>query len=401
MNWHKRVNRQWLLTGAGLLSAALIGFAAAHYTDRGPPPASGVESHEVAAEAHSEEGESHEKGRAEAGGFVRISSRDAAAAGVSTVSVSRGGGGEFALSGQAAAAPDARAAVAAAIGGSIERVMVAPGSRVARGSPLVVIRSAEGAVVRADADAARADAAAAAAAFAREDRLLRAGVVARQDWEAARATSLKAHAAARAAQARIGASGSPGVLGIATIRSPINGVVTALQVSPGGFIAQGGVVAEVSDPRRVELVFNLPAAAAQRIQPGMQLRTRLPDGSEGGAVVTAVAPAAPGSSVAAVVRARPIGPLPVLGAPVSARAISDVSGAITVPDEAVQTLDGRSVVFVQEPNGFRARPVVAGRSANGSTEILSGLRGDERVVGRGAFLLKAELTKASGEEEEE
>jgi cobalt-zinc-cadmium efflux system membrane fusion protein len=79
---------------------------------------------------------------------------------------------------------------------------------------------------------------------------------------------------------------------------------------------------------------------------------------------------------------------------------AETAGAIIVPSEAVQTVGGRPVVFVVEPGGFRARPVTPGRVAAGSTEILRGLAGTERVAGKGAFLLKAELGKGEAGHED-
>ena len=75
----------------------------------------------------------------------------------------------------------------------------------------------------------------------------------------------------------------------------------------------------------------------------------------------------------------------------------EAAGGLTVPTEAIQTVDGASVVFVQVPNGFQARPVLVGRQAGGRTEILRGLDGSERVAGANAFLLKAELAKGEAE----
>jgi cobalt-zinc-cadmium efflux system membrane fusion protein len=75
-------------------------------------------------------------------------------------------------------------------------------------------------------------------------------------------------------------------------------------------------------------------------------------------------------------------------------------GAIIVPSEAVQTVEGRPVVFVVEAAGFHAKPVTPGRVAAGSTEILRGLTGSERIAGKGAFLLKAELGKGEAGHED-
>ncbi|HWW24608.1 MAG TPA: efflux RND transporter periplasmic adaptor subunit, partial [Caulobacter sp.] len=91
-----------------------------------------------------------------------------------------------------------------------------------------------------------------------------------------------------------------------------------------------------------------------------------------------------------------------VGSVVSARVMTgaEADGAIIVPSEAVQTVEGRPVVFVVEPGGFRTRPVTPGRGAAGSTEILRGLTGTERVAGKGAFLLKAELGKGEAGHED-
>ncbi|MGY6401142.1 HlyD family efflux transporter periplasmic adaptor subunit, partial [Vibrio parahaemolyticus] len=88
------------------------------------------------------------------------------------------------------------------------------------------------------------------------------GVVARQEVETSRAQSLSAEASARAARARASAAGSPNASGRLSVTSPISGVVTSVQVGPGVFVAQGGVVAEVTNPARIELVFNAPPALA-------------------------------------------------------------------------------------------------------------------------------------------
>ncbi len=413
-----KIERKTLLIGgAAVLIALGAGFGIARTTaDHSDAPAAAGGAHQegehAEGEGHGEGEEPAEEGAAEEG-FVALTAERARAAGVIPVSLQRGGGQELRLAGRVEPAPSARAVVAAPVGGVIERVFVAPGSPVRAGSPLAAVRSAEGAVIRAETsvvrsqvDSARATEQAAAAAFTREERLLREGVVSRQSWEAARAALLQAQAQtrsaaaqARAADARVTASGSPGASGQATIRSPIAGVVTSVAAAPGGYLAQGAQVAEVSNPGLSELVFNVPAAVAGRIQPGLRLVARGPDGREYPAVVVGVAPDAVEASGAAVVRARPTGAVPPAGSPLSASVVVDASGGFTVPADAIQTLDGGSVLFVQEATGYRVRPVTPGRTADGRTEIVSGLNGNERVAGPGAFLLKAELARGEAEHE--
>ena len=113
------------------------------------------------------------------------------------------------------------------------------------------------------------------------------------------------------------------------------------------------------------------------------------------AVVTGVAAGAGAESGATVIRARPTGAtLPPAGSAVTGAIVTgEAAGGLTVPTEAIQTVDGASVVFIQVPNGFQLRPVLVGRQAGGRTEILRGLDEGERIAAANAFLLKAELAK--------
>jgi cobalt-zinc-cadmium efflux system membrane fusion protein len=77
---------------------------------------------------------------------------------------------------------------------------------------------------------------------------------------------------------------------------------------------------------------------------------------------------------------------------------SAASGFV-VPEEAVQNIEGRNVVFVRTATGFKLRPVVAGSRGAGKVSILSGLNAGESIATVNAFFLKAELMKGSGEDE--
>jgi membrane fusion protein, heavy metal efflux system len=69
---------------------------------------------------------------------------------------------------------------------------------------------------------------------------------------------------------------------------------------------------------------------------------------------------------------------------------------LAAPDDAVQTIDGESVVFVREaPDTFSLRPVQIGDRLGANRAILRGLEGNETIVVAGAFTLKAELLKGT------
>ncbi|WP_231868748.1 efflux RND transporter periplasmic adaptor subunit [Brevundimonas sp. GW460-12-10-14-LB2] len=286
----------WLMTGAAVVIALGAGFGAARILDRPPTEA----EHAEAGHAEDEPGEA---------AFVALTPQEAARAGVSIVAVQRGGGAELKLPGRVAFAPGAEAAVDAPLGGAVVRVHVGLGDRVAAGSPLITVRSPDGAASRADADAAGATVQAARAAERRDRTLFEQGWVSQARLDVTAAETRRAEAQHRAARARVGAFGAPGADGLTVVRSPIAGVVTRLSASPGQVLHEEALqVAAVADPGRVELVFEAPPAAAAILKVGDRLESTVAGSRVMSGVVVAIAPANANGVV--VVRARPVGETP-------------------------------------------------------------------------------------------
>ncbi len=73
---------------------------------------------------------------------------------------------------------------------------------------------------------------------------------------------------------------------------------------------------------------------------------------------------------------------------------ADAPAVLAVPEDAVQDLDGKKVLFIAEKaNEFAARQVQLGRAAQGKVEILSGVQEGERYAIKGSFILKSEVKK--------
>lgn len=66
-----------------------------------------------------------------------------------------------------------------------------------------------------------------------------------------------------------------------------------------------------------------------------------------------------------------------------------------VPEEAIQTMKGQSVVFVEgsSPGRFEKRVVTLGVRQSGFVEITKGIRIDERIVVKGSFVLKSHMLR--------
>ena len=379
-------DRRRLLGGAAaLLLAAAGGFGLARWTlpAAGAPPAES----EASADPHADEGEAL---------HVPLSAEEAERLGIVIDSPTRAAGELATLPGRVILSPGAEAAVDAPVAGVVVAVRVGPGDRVARGAELATIRSAEGAASRSEVDAAEAGAIAARAAERRDRALFADGWIAASRLEVTVAEARRAEAELRAARARAQTYGAPDSDGLLQIRTPIAGVVTAVSVAPGQVLHEEALqVASVSDARQVELAFQAPPQYAHRIGVGDRLSATAPGGRTLSAVVTAVAPA--DSAGVALIRARSDEGLPPVGAVMSARLTSGTGGVLSVPQDALQTLDGAPSVFVFDGDGFSARPVTPGARSGGRVEIVSGLRGHERIAARNAFLLKAQLGRGDVE----
>jgi len=77
-----------------------------------------------------------------------------------------------------------------------------------------------------------------------------------------------------------------------------------------------------------------------------------------------------------------------------------VTNAIVMPQAALQDFNGQAVVFVDLGDGkYVVRPVRTGRVQGASVEVLEGLVAGDRVVSRGAYVLKSQMFKSSLAEE--
>ena len=62
---------------------------------------------------------------------------------------------------------------------------------------------------------------------------------------------------------------------------------------------------------------------------------------------------------------------------------------LVIPKQAVQNIEGKDVVFIVDDHGFKALPIVIGRSDRTQVEVISGLKKGTQYVTKGAFELKA------------
>ena len=73
--------------------------------------------------------------------------------------------------------------------------------------------------------------------------------------------------------------------------------------------------------------------------------------------------------------------------------LKNVDVRVAAPQTAIQSIDGKAVVFVKTKEGFGPRPVKQGRTDGSLVEIIEGLNPGEEFVAKNGFTLKAELGK--------
>ena len=78
-------------------------------------------------------------------------------------------------------------------------------------------------------------------------------------------------------------------------------------------------------------------------------------------------------------------------------AVAEFDVPLAVHNEAIQTVEGRTKVFVQEGERFEAREVELGRTDGEFSEVLSGLKAGDHYAVKNSFILKAELGKSEAE----
>ena len=187
------------------------------------------------------------------------------------------------------------------------------------------------------------------------------------------------------------------------ITSPINGTVLDRKANPGEAVNSDTVLMRIADLSTAWVEFAVFNRDLGHVRPGMPVHITAADGQAlGEARLDYVAPSGDAGNQSVVARATVENAknawIPgqfVTGDVV----ISEVRAPVGVLPSALQTFNGKPVIFVQGVNGFEARSVGVGRKSRDAVEIINGLRAGERYAAANSYLVKADLLKGEAEEE--
>lgn len=351
--------------------------------------------------ANDEESEQSEKAETPEG-IILIDEKQIEASSIEIEAVQLGAASELVFPATVASSPNAVARIDARASGVVRSVNKTLGDYVKRGETIARIESADAAGLASQVAAAHARVNELSVYYNRERRLFEAKVTARQDLEAAQANLQVARSELSRAQAAAGAAGISGDGRSLAVTSPISGQITSAPVMLGSYVSAGDELFQIVNGNGLQVQVALPAADAVRIKQGDEASLELGGGGQIGGRVRSVTPALDPESRSATAIITLAGAVPGLQPGAFLQARIRPSGetnaeAISVPEAAVQTIEGREVVFVRTPNGFQATPVVTGSRSGGRLLIESGLKEGQKIATVNAFLLKAELGKEEAE----
>lgn len=181
-----------------------------------------------------------------------------------------------------------------------------------------------------------------------------------------------------------------------SVVTPISGVVLERQTNIGDVTGEAPLFV-VGDLTRLQAELNVVPRDVGRVSAGQAVIITALDGSAPTqARLASVLPTADSHSQTLIARA----PITVSGASglrpgMAIRAnvvLASQDAAVVVPVDAVQTFEGRTVVFVRvSEDTYEPRDVTVGRASRDSVEITAGLTAGESYVSQNAFLIKSQL----------
>lgn len=307
---------------------------------------------------------------------------------------------EIPSTGTVTASPGSEAVILSRASGNVTRINRQLGDSVKAGDVLAQVDSLEAATMSADRNTTLARAELARKTYAREKSLFDQGVAPRQDVDTAQAALAVAEAEARRATVVARAANlSKDGTSIAVV-SPIAGKVALQSATLGGFVQQQTELFRVAGNGKPQVAASAAAVDVSRIIVGGRATIVPASGTPVEATVRSVAPTVSGATRAAVVLLTPVSSdtALVVGEGVQVRLHLKNSGnGLVVPEDAVQSIDGRDVLFVRTSDGFRPTRVLVGARSGGMAQIVDGIKAGEQVATRNAFLIKADMIKAAKE----
>jgi len=289
------------------------------------------------------------------------------------------------------------------VSGPVSRVVVVPGQKVQKGEPMLYVASPDYSQLRTNYLKAKDAYALAQKAYARARDLYEHKAIAEQNLEQAQSAEVQASGDLASSQAALKVMGitDPDALVQAPpsfevpVRAPINGEVVEQDVSAGQLIQPGTTQCfMISDIGSVWVLVNIYQKDLPQVRVGDAVTIQTdtyPEVFHGR--IAYVAPSLDPNTRTLQARIETNNPGEKLKKDMYVVATVNagtIPNAIALPDAAVlrDTENQPFVYAAAAANQFGRRSVTLGESLNGQTEITSGLKAGDQVIGNGSLFLQ-------------
>ena len=315
------------------------------------------------------------------------------------------------LPGEVALNADAVSHVTPRVGGTVREVKKALGDPVNKGDVLAILDSREYAEMQREVLAAKERLALAEANFKRQEALWQEKISAEKDYLAAKQALAEAKIEYRSASQKLAAGAGPSAHGGSlTLSSPLSGTVIEKHAVVGEVLKDDSLAFVVADLSKIWVNVSVYARDLPKVRVGQGALVRA-EGVEHTVTgridyVDRVVGEQTRSATARIVLENP-GAVWRPGLFATADVVlEEIDAKVVVSHEAVQTVEGKPVVFVRDGDTFEARPVRLGKKGmppegrrEAVVEIEGGLGPGEKYVSNNSFVLKAELGKGEASHE--
>jgi cobalt-zinc-cadmium efflux system membrane fusion protein len=192
-------------------------------------------------------------------------------------------------------------------------------------------------------------------------------------------------------------------LQIYPVKSPINGVILARNTNVGD-VAGEQPLFTVANVSNVWAEFHVFPRDIDRIKNGQIVRVTSFEGKHtGDAPIIVVSPIAEASSQTIVARVTLPNEEGLWHSGMTVRGdvrVSEKQVPLAVKASAIQRMEGKSVVFIQDGDRYSMRPIKTGAIDPDWVEVVDGLKEGEVYVSENSFLIKADIGKAGAKDED-
>jgi cobalt-zinc-cadmium efflux system membrane fusion protein len=289
------------------------------------------------------------------------------------------------------------------VSGPISRIVVVPGQKVKQGQPMLYVASPDYSQLRTNYLKARDNDALAQKSYARAQDLYQHKAIAEQALEQAESAQVQASGDLASAQAALKVMGvtDPEALVKAPpsfevpVKAPIGGEVVEQDVAAGQLMQTGATQCfMISDTSTVWVLVNVYQKDLPYVRTGDQVSIQTdsyPDVFHGKIAYVAASLDPSTRTLQARIETNNPGEKLKKDMFVSATVnAGSIANSIALPDAAILRDDENQpyVYAATSANQFGKRPVTLGESLNGQTQVTSGLKAGDQVIGNGSLFLQ-------------